>query len=166
MHLKGKGVEESLAVLAEILEAIKERLDEIKALQATSITSIKEFREEMSTFVGLKELKNTLGSIASSLNIINEFKQYIEKIESRYDTLTEEIKSLRKEVEDVKILTSESMKKSVKLLEQAMELLNLPDMVNQIAKIVNDLTVKVAELSKTTQESTVQDSSEIASNEV
>jgi hypothetical protein len=164
--LKGKGTEETLAVLAEILEAIKERLDEIKALQATSITSIKEFKEEMSAFIGLKELKNTLGSIANSLSIINEFKQYIEKIESRYGTLTEELKSLRKEVEDVKILTSESMKKSVKLLEQAMELLNLPDMVNQIAKIVNDLTVKVAELSKATQGSTVQDSSEIASDEV
>jgi len=164
--LKGKGAEESLAVLAEILEAIRERLDEIKALQATSITSIKEFREEMSTFVGLKELKNTLGNIANSLSIINEFKQYIEKIESRYDTLTEEIKSLRKEVEDVKILTSESMKKSVKLLEQAMELLNLPDMVNQIAKIVNDLTVKVAELSKSAQEKTVQNSSEFTSDEV
>jgi len=164
--LKGKGSEESLSVLAEILEAIRERLDEIKALQATSITSIKEFREEMSTFVGLKELKNILANIANSLSIVNEFKEYIEKIESRYDTLTEEIKSLRKDIEDVKMLTSESMKKSVKLLEQAMELLNLPDMVNQIAKIVNDLTVKVAELSKPEQESTVQEKTQPTSDEV
>jgi len=36
-------------------------------------------------------------------------------------------------------------------LEQAMELLNLPDIVNQITQIVNDLTIKVEELSKRTE---------------
>ena len=47
-----------------------------------------------------------------------------------------------------------------------MELLNLPDIVNQIARIVNDLTVKVAELSKTSQENIAQNSSESSSEEV
>jgi len=150
-NLKKKDDESSLAVLAEILEAIKDRLDEIKALQASSVTSLKELKEGLSTVARLKDLKNSLENVAGSLTMLNEIKEYVKTVESKYDVLTEEIKSLRKEIEDVKFLTSESMKKSVKLLEQAMELLNLPDIVNQIAQIVNDLTIKVEELSKQTE---------------
>ena len=149
--MKKKDDESSLAVLAEILEAIKDRLDEIKALQASSVTSLKELKEGLSTVARLKDLKNSLENVAGSLTMLNEIKEYVKTVESKYDVLTEEIKSLRKEIEDVKFLTSESMKKSVKLLEQAMELLNLPDIVNQIAQIVNDLTIKVEELSKQTE---------------
>jgi len=149
--LKKKDDESSLAVLAEILEAIKDRLDEIKALQASSVTSLKELKEGLSTVARLKDLKNSLENVAGSLTMLNEIKEYVKTVESKYDVLTEEIKSLRKEIGDVKFLTSESMKKSVKLLEQAMELLNLPDIVNQIAQIVNDLTIKVEELSKQTE---------------
>jgi len=150
-NLKKKDDESSLAVLAEILEAIKDRLDEIKALQASSVTSLKELKEGLSTVARLKDLKNSLENVAGSLTMLNEIKEYVKTVESKYDVLTEEIKSLRKEIGDVKFLTSESMKKSVKLLEQAMELLNLPDIVNQIAQIVNDLTIKVEELSKQTE---------------
>ena len=149
--MKKKDDESSLAVLAEILEAIKDRLDEIKALQASSVTSLKELKEGLSTVARLKDLKNSLENVAGSLTMLNEIKEYVKTVESKYDVLTEEIKSLRKEIGDVKFLTSESMKKSVKLLEQAMELLNLPDIVNQIAQIVNDLTIKVEELSKQTE---------------
>jgi len=161
-----KKEEDSLAVLAEILEAIRERLDEIKALQATSVTALKELKENLPTTTGLKELRSSLNNITNSLSIINEVKQYMESIDSKYNALVEEVKSLGEKIEEVKVLTSESMKKSVKLLEQAMELLNLPDIVNQIAGIVNDLTVKVAELSKTSQENVAQDSSESSSEEV
>ena len=161
-----KKEEDSLAVLAEILEAIRERLDEIKALQATSVTALKELKENLPTSTGLKELRSSLNEITNSLSIINEVKQYMESINSKYNALIEEVKSLDEKIEDVKALTSESMKKSVKLLEQAMELLNLPDIVNQIARIVNDLTVKVAELSKTNQENIAQNSSESSSEEV
>jgi len=161
-----KKEEDSLAVLAEILEAIRERLDEIKALQATSVTALKELKENLPTSTGLKELRSSLNDITNSLSIINEVKQYMESINSKYNALIEEVKSLDEKIEDVKALTSESMKKSVKLLEQAMELLNLPDIVNQIARIVNDLTVKVAELSKTSQENIAQNSSESSSEEV
>ncbi|MHA1722312.1 MAG: hypothetical protein ACTSXW_04450 [Candidatus Baldrarchaeia archaeon] len=161
-----KKEEDSLAVLAEILEAIRERLDEIKALQATSVTALKELKENLPTTTGLKELRSSLNNITNSLSIINEVKQYMESIDSKYNALVEEVKSLGEKIEEVKALTSESMKKSVKLLEQAMELLNLPDIVNQIAGIVNDLTVKVAELSKTSQENVAQDSSESSSEEV
>ena len=113
-----KKEEDSLAVLAEILEAIRERLDEIKALQATSVTALKELKENLPTSTGLKELRSSLNDITNSLSIINEVKQYMESINSKYNALIEEVKSLDEKIEDVKALTSESMKKSVNYLNK------------------------------------------------